>query len=60
MFILMHLSPHSWYKIRKSKAKKEGKNKVLESWHQKGPVYTSTVGGQYESLPDSPWRQRTV
>lgn len=25
MFILMHLSPHSWYKIRRSKAKKKKK-----------------------------------
>lgn len=57
MFILMHLSPNSRYKIRKSEAKKK---KVWSLSIRKGTVYTSTVGGQYKSLPDSPWRQRTA
>ena len=37
MFILMHLSPHIWYKIRKHKAKRREKNKIWSLGIRRAP-----------------------
>lgn len=34
MFILMHLSPHSWYKIRESKQKQERSGVLASEGHR--------------------------
>lgn len=63
MFILMHLSPHSWYKIRKSKQKKkkkrsgvlasEGHRIYIYSWWPVQVIARQSVEAQDSLDPES-------
>lgn len=68
MFILMHLSPHSWYKIRKkAQAKKkrsgvlasEGHHIYIYSWWPVQVIARQSLEAENSLDPAEPWK-RTV
>lgn len=68
MFILMHLSPHSWYKIRKSKAQKkkkrsgvlasEGHHIYIYSWWPIQVIARQSLETENSLDPAEPWKLR--
>lgn len=64
MFILMHLSPHSWYKIRKSEAKtkrsgvlaSEGHHIYIYSWWPIQVIARQSLETENSLDPAEPWK----